>query len=30
MASSPFTASAITSMSGWAFSRTEKPDRTIP
>ena len=30
IASSPFTASAITSMSSWAFSRTDKPDRTIP
>jgi hypothetical protein len=30
MASCPFTASAMTSMSGWAFSRTEKPERTIP
>ena len=29
-ASWPFTASPTTSMSGWAFSRMEKPDRTMP
>ena len=30
MASRPFTASPTTSMSGWAFSSTVKPDRTMP